>query len=119
MNPTLIFVYNAHSGLFNTLTDMAHKILSPQTYPCNLCALTHTNTGMRQEWKQFVESLDSAVEFLHADELKGKYGMEGISLPVIFRKEDNDVRVWIDASAINSCRTMDELKELIRDRLAG
>jgi ribulose kinase len=46
--------------------------------------------------------------------------MEGIALPVIFRKEDDDdVRVWIDASAINSCRTMEELKELIWHRLSG
>jgi hypothetical protein len=117
MNPTLIFVYNAHSGLFNSLTDMAHKIFSPQTYPCHLCALTYTNTRMRKEWKQFIESLDCAVEFLHADELKGKYGIEGISLPVIFSREENDVRVWIDTDAINSCRTLDELKEMIRQRL--
>lgn len=29
MRPTLIFVYNADSGLFNTVTDIAHKVLSP------------------------------------------------------------------------------------------
>jgi len=37
MNTTLIFVYYGESGLFNTLTHVAHKISSPQTYPCNLC----------------------------------------------------------------------------------
>ena len=37
----LIFVYNAGSGKLNALFDMAHKIVSPTTYECSLCALTH------------------------------------------------------------------------------
>jgi hypothetical protein len=37
---SLVFVYNADSGVFNTLSDIAHKIFSPETYACNLCALT-------------------------------------------------------------------------------
>ena len=119
MKPSLIFVYNANSGLFNVLTDVAHKIFSPETYSCNLCALTHTNFGMRQEWKQFIESLDRQVEFLHSDELKEMYGIEAVKLPAVFRKEDGEVEMWIDAGAINSCRTMEELKELILHRLEG
>jgi hypothetical protein len=119
MKPSLIFVYNANSGLFNVLTDAAHKIFSPETYACNLCALTHTNFGMRREWKRFIESLDQGVEFLHADELKGKYGIEAVALPAVFWEEDGGVTVWIDAGEINSCRTMDELKGLILKRLSG
>ena len=29
---TLLFVYNADSGLFNTMADIGHKLLSPETY---------------------------------------------------------------------------------------
>jgi len=43
----LIFVYNADSGLLNAMKDWAHKIVSPETYPCSLCALTYNNLGMR------------------------------------------------------------------------
>ncbi|MGI8952546.1 MAG: hypothetical protein ACR2FN_13295 [Chitinophagaceae bacterium] len=50
---TLIFVYNADADLFSTLTDFAHKILSPSTYQCKLCALTYGNISMKQEWKFF------------------------------------------------------------------
>ena len=117
MNRTLIFVYNAQSGLFNAVTDMAHKIFSPATYSCNLCALTHSNIGMRKEWKQFVENLGRPVEFLHADELKEKYGVTGVSLPAIFKKEDGGVREWIGAEAINGCRTVSELEQLIQEKL--
>lgn len=115
---TLVFVYNAESGLFNTLSDVAHKILSPETYACNLCALTHTPFGMRREWREFLESLDARLEFLHADELRTRYGLKGLPLPAILRKRlDATLEAFIDAAAINSCRTLDELKRTIKERL--
>ncbi|MBC7930780.1 MAG: hypothetical protein H7Z38_09495, partial [Rubrivivax sp.] len=58
-NHALVFVYNADSGLFNALTDIAHKAFSPATYQCNLCALTHSTFGMRKGWKRFLETLDT------------------------------------------------------------
>jgi hypothetical protein len=117
VKPALVFVYNAESGLFNTLSDVAHKILSPQTYACNLCALTHTAFGMRREWKEFLESLDARLEFLHADELLSRYGVTGLALPAILRKRGATLEEFIDAAAINTCRTLDELKRAIADRL--
>lgn len=114
----LVFVYNAESGLFNTLSDVAHKILSPETYACNLCALTHTAFGMRRDWKEFLESLDARLEFLHADELRSRYGMTGLALPAILRKRGATPEEFVDAAAINSCRTLDELKRLITVRLS-
>ena len=119
MNPTLVFVYDAKSGLFNALADTAHKIFSPGTYSCHLCALTHSNFRVRQEWRQFVESLGRPVEFLHADELRERYGVERVPLPAIFRKEDVGLVGWIGAEAINSCRTMGELERLILDKVSS
>jgi hypothetical protein len=37
----LLFVYDTDGGPFNTMVDNAHEILSPNTYACQLCALTH------------------------------------------------------------------------------
>jgi hypothetical protein len=48
----LLFVYNADGGLLPGLKDMFHKILSPGTYPCSLCAVTYGATAMRPEWKE-------------------------------------------------------------------
>jgi len=115
--PLLVFVYNAESGLFNTLSDVAHKILSPETYACNLCALTHTAFGMRREWKEFLESLAARLEFLHADELRSRYGLTGLALPLILRQRGATLEELIDASTINACATLDELKRVISDRL--
>ena len=117
---TLVFVYNADSGVFSTLTDVVHKMLSPETYQCNLCALTHSTLGMRKEWKEFVERLDTAVEFLHADELKRQYGMADTKLPAVFRRDGETLRVLVDADSINACATLDDLKRLIvRRALSG
>lgn len=114
----LVFVYNADSGVFNALADVAHKIFSPDTYACNLCALTHTAFGMRGEWRSFLEGLGVPLEFLHADELRSRYGLEGVPLPAVFRKEGGDLRVVAGADAINACGTLEELKRLILGALA-
>jgi hypothetical protein len=117
LKPALVFVYHADSGLFHGLTDMAHKTFSPQTYQCNLCALTYSTFGMRKGWKQFLETLRLPVEFLHADQLRQQYGESDTPLPAIFMKMDGRLELWIDADAINTCRTMNDLKRLIKDRL--
>src|SRR5438067_3608778 len=93
--PTLVFVYNAESGLFNALTDMAHKIFAPQTYQCQLCALTYSAFGMRQGWRRFLATLDSPCEFLHADELRARYGISDAPLPAIFKRAGAHLIPWI------------------------
>ena len=115
----LVFAYNADSGVFNTLTDVAHKIFSPQTYACNLCALTHTPFGMRGEWRSFLDSLNHPLEFLHADELKARHGVTDVELPAIFTRDDAGLTVLAGADSINACRTMEDLKRLILDGLGG
>jgi len=109
----LIFVYNADSGVFNLLTDVAHKIFSPQTYSCNLCAITHSNFGMKNEWKEYLESLDTPLEFLHADEFKTKYQFEKVELPAIFKEENGSLILTVNAAAINECNSIDDLKQCL------
>jgi hypothetical protein len=116
-NAALVFVYNADSGLFGALADIAHKAFSPQTYRCNLCALTHSTFGMRKGWKRFLEKLDKPFEFLHADELSARHGVSGVALPAIFKREGESLELLIGADSINACRTMDDLKRLISERL--
>ena len=117
--PALVFVYNADSGVFNTLADAAHKIFSPRTYACNLCALTHTAVRMRGEWKQFLEGLGRPLEFLHADELATRYGLKGVRLPAVFTKDGGELKALAGADSINACRTLDDLNRLILEGLAG
>jgi hypothetical protein len=115
----LVFVYNADSGVFNTLADAAHKIFSPRTYACNLCALTYGAVQMRGEWKEFLDGLGLPLEFLHADELASRYGLKGVGLPAVFTKGGGGLKVLAGADAINACRTLDDLERLILEGLAG
>lgn len=69
----LLFVYNADGGLLPGLKDMFHKILSPATYPCSLCAVTYGATSMLPEWREFIKTLPVPVEFLHRDEFIRDY----------------------------------------------
>lgn len=117
MQTHLVFVYNADSGLFNTITDIAHKVISPATYSCQLCSLTHSYFAVKKDWTNFLEELDAKLEFLHRDELLEKYGISDVQLPAILLRQDNDLRTWISADEINRCPTINDLKFLLRDRL--
>lgn len=112
----LIFVYNADSGLFNTVTDIAHKILSPKTYSCNLCALTHGHFKIKQDWVNFLQEIDSELEFLHRDEFNEKYNDKNSELPAIFIKENNKLSIWIDRTTINKIQDLEDLKSIIIER---
>ncbi len=119
MKTDLVFVYNADSGVFNALSDLAHKVFSPETYQCNLCALTYSSLGMRNDWKEFLESLDRRFEFLHRDEWKKRYGMKSIDLPAIFTCSNDRLEIWIDSESLNACRNLEDLKNMIRKKSNG
>lgn len=112
-NDALVFVYNADSGLFNTLTDMAHKAFAPQTYSCHLCALTHGQFRMHAQWKAFIAGLGVPCEFLHRDELLRRYGVEDARLPVIYRRRGRRLTLCLDAEAIAACTSMEELQRAV------
>jgi hypothetical protein len=114
----IIFVYNADSGVFNLLSDIAHKMFSPQTYACRLCAITHSNFGMKKEWKEYLDSLGNRLEFLHADEFRDKHRFETISLPAIFIEENGSLKQIADAAQIDKSRSIGDLKAIIDNELA-
>ncbi len=109
----LVFVYNADSGMFNTLTDIAHKVFSPQTYECNLCSISHSYLSERSEWKEFIEELGVECEFLHRDEFLKQHSSVKTDFPVIFELVDGELKPALSTDKINSCKSMDELKEAI------
>jgi hypothetical protein len=116
-NSDLIFVYNADSGLVALLGDITHRIVSPQTYPCKLCALTYSLNGAIADWKNFTASLEQRVIFLHRDELQKLYGITDVPLPAVFKVNDSQPHLWINAEQINRCQTLDDLKQLIKEML--
>lgn len=110
---TIIFVYNADSGLFNLVSDMAHKLISPDTYNCQLCMLTHGHLGMRDQWREYLDSLNVEMDFLHRNEFVKKYPKTNVELPALFLARDNQVELLVSSETIASCATMDALIEQV------
>ncbi len=116
-NSSLLFVYNADTGLFSVVTDYAHKILSPKTYPCNLCAITYGSMGMNKKWEEFIANLSFPVEFLHRDEFVKNYDFKDTQLPAAFLKKGDNITMLITHDEINKCTTIEELMNLVTGKL--
>ncbi|MBF0256327.1 MAG: hypothetical protein HQL47_07670 [Gammaproteobacteria bacterium] len=109
----LLFVYKADSGLFNTASDIAHKLISPQTYACNLCALTHGYFSMRKDWAGFLQQLDLPCEFRHRDELTDEPGVDASQLPAIYRWWQGAWHCCASPEQIQACTDLEQLKALV------
>lgn len=114
-NKELIFVYNADSGKWNGYLDMMHKVFSPKTYPCQLCAITYGTFSMKKEWGEFVDQLPLPVRFLHRDEWEKEFARQD-ELPAVFLKHGEDITVWIDAESMNKM-SLDKLRSYITLRI--
>ncbi|MDY0191063.1 MAG: hypothetical protein RBR22_10050 [Desulfuromonas sp.] len=102
-----IFVYNADSGRLNSMLDIAHKMLSPSTYKCDLCSLTHDALSEKAAWSKFKKSSGIDLLFLHKDEFEQQYS-DSFAYPVILEKSDK-LRVILSAEEIAHIASTEEL----------
>ena len=117
-NSGLVFVYNADRGFFNMMADISHKVLSPSTYPCNLCALTHGAFSMRKEWRDFLAKIKPPLTFLHRDEFRKEFKLED-DLPAIYIQDlrTEELRPFIAAATLKALTGLEDLKHMISDKL--
>lgn len=115
--PTIVLVYNADSGLFGALTDSVHKIVSPETYACRLCALTYGLVAMRSSWRAYLESLPWPRVFLHRDEFHARYPGTDHPLPAVFLEQDGRLETLLSADALNATDSLDTLIDSMRTAL--
>ena len=118
----LIFVYNAKSGFINGIFDYVHKFVSPETYSCNLCGLTYDNTGKKDKWSNYLNSLSIEVIFAYKDNLQKEklnfeYNNEG--LPCVFLLYKGKQTYLISDDEINSVRHLNELIRLVDNKLSN
>jgi hypothetical protein len=110
----LIFVYNADSGKWNAYLDVAHKLFSPDTYPCSLCDLTYGIFKIRPEWDDFVKKSPIPLEFLHKDEFQTQYPQfKDLPLPVVLKQQQNDCSLFINHAELAEIKTIEALKNRI------
>lgn len=117
----LVFVYNANSGLGNALLDSIHKILGPNTYNCNLCAITFGFFSEHKKWKEFRKESGLEMEFLHLDEFKKRYPNEKQdreSFPQVFILKESKLQVFLRKGEINDMKSQEDLILAIRAKLS-
>ncbi|AKD05146.1 hypothetical protein POKO110462_14300 [Pontibacter korlensis] len=115
MKPKLLFVYNAKTGFFNKLTDLTHKIVSPGTYPCSLCALTYGKFNMFEEWAEYIENLPLEVEFQYKDEWQHRDVYD--QYPLVALQREQKLEVLLRAEELNAMKTLEELKNRLNEVL--
>lgn len=114
----LILVYNADGGLLNAVKDAVHKVASPATYPCSLCALTYGWVAMRGRWRRFLASLPHEKVFHHRDDFALAFPGLAVALPAILLVEgDGKPRVLVSAPELNALSDLKALIALVEERL--
>jgi hypothetical protein len=116
MATSLIFIYSTDSGSVGNLLDTGHKTLSPSTYKCSLCELTHDPIAEKEQWKEFRKSIGLPMEFFHHDEFEKRYDLK-FDYPVILRKND-DIEVLLSKEQIDAITNLDDLIETVREEVA-
>lgn len=115
---TLIFIYNAETGMSNMLVDVGRRIFTPDKYPCALCMVTYGALGKKKEWKEFIETLDYEVKFLHKDELPDFLAKENIDFPALIKTiAKNKYDILIDASEFDKIKDLETLKKVVSKKL--
>lgn len=116
-NDRLIFIYNADSGLVNTVKDFWHKALRPSTYQCNLCQTTFGVFGAKKEWKTFINDLGINSEFLHKDEFLEKYDIGDAKYPSAYILKNGNLSIFISQEEMNKVTSLTEMEELVSTKL--
>ncbi|MFZ9396286.1 MAG: hypothetical protein ACO25F_09540 [Erythrobacter sp.] len=115
---TLLIVYNADGGLFSMVADALHKVLSPATYPCSLCALTYGAVAMHREWRRFLEGLPYAAAFHHRDDFARDFPDCRVGLPaILFREPGKSPEALVGREELAAIAELQELIELTAARL--
>lgn len=110
----IIFVYNAKSGLQNAILDSLHKLASPSTYHCNLCDLTYGIFSENKVWKQFRQSFDIKMTFLHTDEFETLYPDVTVQYPIAFIEFEGELTEIISTQEMNNFKTVETLIEHVQ-----
>jgi hypothetical protein len=120
MKKQLVFIYyNADSVFFNMAADWLHKIFSPKTYHCSICALTYSHLGERKSWRKFINNLDIESLFLHKDEFNTQFSNQTFDFPCILLNIENQLTEFISADDMNLMTSLEELQDEIVKNLTA
>ncbi len=115
----LVFVYNVNSDPVSLLLDGAHKVFSPSTYDCDLCAITYSNLGERKAWKTYRKKHRMSFEFIYKNQMIERYGLSD-NCPLILKVETGtSPEVFVSRDEFKRITTPAELISLIDKKLGN
>ncbi len=112
-------MYNTKSDVWTKYWNNIHKIISPETYPCSLCRLTHNNFSEKKKWKDFRKNTHFDFLFMYKNEFLELYSgnnFKNIKYPIVFEKETKDLKVVLDAEKLASIITVGQLIEFLQKK---
>jgi hypothetical protein len=116
----LVFVYNADSGLLNTLRDIWVRVTRPADDECALCSLTYGARGMDRRWRRFTRSLGLPVAFLHRDEFREEFAtspLRDVELPVAVVEDRGALVQVVPAGQMRAAADLDRLMDAVTEGL--
>ncbi len=114
----LVFAYNADAGIAAALLDMVHKIGSPATYPCSLCAITYGAVAMRRQWRDWLNRLPVPPVFYHRQDFRAAYPQAlDWALPLVAVERGTALQPLIAATELKAIADLGELIALLEARL--
>jgi hypothetical protein len=114
----ILFVYNAEAGFLNGMMDSVHKIVSPSTYECALCAITHGAFSMDRRWRDYLRGLPVETSFFHRKDFAEAYPAATDALPAILLDREGVISPLISAEAFKGLETVDSLVAALNTALA-
>ncbi len=107
----IVLVYNANAGIIAGIGDSLHKLLSPATYPCRLCAITYGLLAMRAQWRRWLDAQAWPVEVFHRPDFRAAHpAQHAKALPAIFRRDGDRLTLLVGADAMDD---IDDVSGLI------
>jgi hypothetical protein len=115
----LVIVYNADEGLGAALFDAAHKLIRPDTYPCDLCAITYGVVNMKGAWRDWLKAQPFAAEFHHRQDFARAYpALSRLPLPAILRRDGDELTLLLAAEDMRADMGVDALITAVESKLA-
>lgn len=115
----VILVYNAESGLLNTVQSWLNKAFSGECGDCQLCHFTYGLTGMRQPWRELIETLPCPASFLYRAEFQKSYPDFETTFPAILAERDGKLEHLVSADEFADLENLTELVEFTCERIYG
>lgn len=97
--------------------EALHKVLSPKTYACSLCKLTHGSLQMHGALKNFAQEFNIKLEVIHLEEALNRYHLSLDELPQLELKSHSSLVLKLTKDKIEKLSSLEELLVKLREQM--